>query len=167
MIVADGSGSRRESRPDTAKAWPAPQCGVTLIELIVVTVIIAIIAAFAIPSYRQYVIRTNRTEATAALMRIASQQEKFYLQNNTYANTGVLATAPPAGLGIATTTEGGRYTLSIDGGANAVSFTARAVPAAGGGQTVDTACQVFTINNQGVRAALNSGAADNTQECWR
>ena len=140
--------------------------GVTLLELMIVVIVLSILAAIAFPSYRGYVIRTNRTEATAALLNIASNQERFYLQNNTYATNTQLPTAPPNGLGIATTTEGGRYTLSIQA-ADATGFTARAVPATGGGQTSDTACQRFEINNLGVRSALNSGGTDNTAECWR
>ena len=138
--------------------------GVTLIELMIVVIILAVLAAIAIPSYRSYVIRTNRTEATAALLNIAANQERFYLQNNSY--TTALSTAPPNGLGIAATTEGGRYTLSVQS-ADAAGFTARAVPATGGGQTQDTACQRFEINNLGVRSAYNGADADKTAECWR
>ncbi|HSN70371.1 MAG TPA: type IV pilin protein [Steroidobacteraceae bacterium] len=140
--------------------------GVTLLELMIVVIILSILAAIAFPSYRSYVMRTNRTEATAALLNIASNQERFYLQNNTYATNAQLPTAPPNGLGIPTTTEGGRYTLSITA-ANAAGFTAQAVPATGGGQTADTACQAFTINAQGIRAATKGGGGDNTAECWR
>ena len=140
--------------------------GVTLIELMIVVIILSVLAAIAFPSYRSYVIRTNRSEATAALLNLRSNQERFYLQNNSYADTAELTTAPPAGLGMSATTEGGRYTLSIVDG-DAVQFSAQAVPATGGGQTEDDACQTFTINNLGVRTAANGGGTDNTAECWR
>jgi type IV pilus assembly protein PilE len=58
--------------------------GVTLIELMIVIIVVAVLASIAIPSYRQYVLRSHRTEAKAALMNVAAAQEKFYLQNNTY-----------------------------------------------------------------------------------
>ena len=58
--------------------------GVTLLELMIVTVIIGIMAAIAYPNYRQFVARAKRNEAKAALLQIAQNQERFYLQNNTY-----------------------------------------------------------------------------------
>ena len=58
--------------------------GVTLMELMIVVVILGILTAIAYPSYRQYVAKAKRNEAKAALLQIASMQERFYLQNNTY-----------------------------------------------------------------------------------
>ena len=61
------------------------QQGMTLIELVVVMVIVGILAAVAIPSYRSYVIRSQRSDAKDALLALATQQEKHYLQCNNYA----------------------------------------------------------------------------------
>ncbi len=58
--------------------------GVTLLELMIVVVIISILTAIAYPNYRQYATRAKRTEAKAALLQIATNQERFYLHNNTY-----------------------------------------------------------------------------------
>ncbi len=63
------------------------QRGVTLIELVVVMIIVGILAAVAIPSYRNYVLRSQRSDAKDALLALATQQEKHYLQCNTYATT--------------------------------------------------------------------------------
>jgi len=63
------------------------QTGVTLLELMTVVVIIGVLTSIAIPSYRRYTLRAQRSDATAALLRIAAAQEKFYLQNNTYTTT--------------------------------------------------------------------------------
>ncbi len=97
--------------------------GVTLIELVVVVAILALLASIAVPSYRQYVLRSNRAEAKAALLNVAAAQEKFYLQNNTYTNE--LTDAPPSGLGLGDTTETGLYTIEVDG-ADADGYTATA-----------------------------------------
>ena len=132
------------------------QTGVTLIELVIVMVIIGILAAVAVPSYRQYVIRSQRVDATSGLLRLATAQEKFYLQNNTYATQAQIAVAPPGGLGIAGT-EHGWYTLAITA-SSAAGFTATAVPVAGGPQASD-ACQLFQVNDRGVKTAT-------IPKCW-
>src|SRR5690606_27341297 len=59
--------------------------GVTLIELRPVIVVVAILRTIAVSSYRSYLLRTNRTEARMALLRVQAAQEKFFLQNNRYA----------------------------------------------------------------------------------
>ena len=135
----------------------AAERGVTLIELIIVIVVVGVLAAIAIPSYRQYVLRTHRTEAKTALLNLAAAQEKFYLQNNTYATDDLLETAPPAGLGLSATTENGWYTIVIADGANADEFSATATAA--GGQASDTRCATFTIDQAGVKTATNT-------DCW-
>lgn len=133
-----------------------PQRGMTLIELMIVVVIVAVLASIAVPSYRQYVIRTHRVEGKTALLNLAAAQEKFYLQNNRYADTGEHDDAPPAGLGIPTDTENGWYTIAIvDGDAAGFSATATAT----GAQAVDTHCASFTIDETGARTATST-------DCW-
>jgi type IV pilus assembly protein PilE len=128
--------------------------GVTLIELMIVILVIAVLASIAVPSYRQYVLRAHRTEAKAALLNVAAAQEKFYLQNNTYTNK--LTDAPPAGLGVPATTRNGYFNIAI-GGADAATFTVTAT--ATGTQTKDTRCLTFSINQLGQRTATNA-------DCW-
>ncbi len=143
------------------------QRGMTLIELVVVVMIVGILAAVAIPSYRSYVIRSQRSDAKDALLALASQQEKFYLQCNTYAT--VIADAPDCAAGelqAADTSENGWYDLAIDA-ADVTSFTVSATAAAGGNQAQDTECETFRVTGLGVRTALDSGGTDNTAECWR
>lgn len=72
--------------------------GVTLLELMIVVVIIGILTAIAYPNYRQYVARAKRNEARAALLQIATNQERFYLQNNTYTTDLTALGFPVAGV---------------------------------------------------------------------
>ena len=58
--------------------------GITLIELMIVVVIIGFMAVIAYPNYREFAARAKRNEAKAALLQIATNQERFYLQNNEY-----------------------------------------------------------------------------------
>lgn len=143
------------------------QRGVTLIELVVVMVIVGILAAIAIPSYRQYVLRSQRSDAKDALLTLATAQEKFYLQCNIYATT--IAAANNCGalqVRGAAASKNGWYALDILPGANATSYQVRATAAAGGRQFEDTACRAFLVTDRGIRTALNSGNADNTATCW-
>jgi type IV pilus assembly protein PilE len=137
--------------------------GVTLIELMTVVVVVAILAAIAIPSYRQYLLRSNRTEAKAALLQLQTAQEKFYLQRNAF--TADVTGAPPAGLGLTGVTETGKYAISValDDG-DGQSYTATATPAAGGGQEDDTQCVDFTIDERGTKGVTGPLGQ---RDCWR
>ena len=61
------------------------QRGVTLIELMIVVVILAMIASFAYPSYMNYVVNTKRTAATSTLLQVADRQQQFFMDNKRYA----------------------------------------------------------------------------------
>lgn len=143
------------------------QRGVTLIELIVVVIIVGILASVAIPSYRAYVIRSQRADAKDALLALATAQEKHYLQCNSYADNFAGATDCAAGnVQSADVSKNGWYDLAIVN-ADAVAFTVSATAAADGSQFQDTDCRTFTITNAGVRTATNAGGADNSAECWQ
>jgi type IV pilus assembly protein PilE len=146
------------------------QRGMTLIELVVVIMIVGILAAVAIPSYRSYVVRSQRSDAKDAVLALATQQEKHYLQCNRYADVIDVATNCAANeLQGAATSKNGWYALATDADDvdPARGFTATATAVAGENQDQDDACDSFTVNQAGVRTALDSGGADNTEECWR
>jgi type IV pilus assembly protein PilE len=131
--------------------------GITLLELMIVAALIAVLGIIAVPSYRQYVMRAQRTEAKSALLQLQTNQERFYLTNRTYSND-------PDQLGFAgDITERGVYRLEIDN-ASATGYTARAIPRAGGAYDLrtDLQCTEFNITAQGVRGALGTAAAT----CW-
>jgi type IV pilus assembly protein PilE len=141
--------------------------GMTLMELLVVIVILGILAAISVPTYRQYLIRSQRAEAKVALLQLQTAQEKFYLQNNQY--TDNITGASPDGLGLFSTTETQKYDLTVELGPDAngtenQTFVATATPSDGGGQTDDTKCAAFTIDERGTRG--NSGDAG-TEYCWK
>jgi type IV pilus assembly protein PilE len=132
-------------------------------ELMVVVVIIGVLAAIAVPSYRRYLLRTQRSEAKIALLQLQTAEEKFYLQNNAF--TDKVKDASPTGLGLPMTTETGKYAITVKLGDEAQTFEATAAPATGGGQTDDKECKSFTINNLGKRG-IDGGSKD-AQYCWR
>ena len=62
------------------------QQGFSLIELMVVVSIIAIIAAFAMPSYRDSVRKSNRRAAQSVMMDIANREHQYFVANRAFAH---------------------------------------------------------------------------------
>lgn len=58
--------------------------GFTMVELMVVLIVIAILAAIAYPSYQESILKTKRAEGRAALMRTMQQQERYYSLQSSY-----------------------------------------------------------------------------------
>jgi type IV pilus assembly protein PilE len=142
------------------------QRGVTLLELMIVVAIISMIAAFAYPSYTQYIVNTKRTAATSTLLQIADRQQQFFMDNKRYANNltdlGLGAnplwvsgdgSAVPAGDADAV------YIFAVVGVA-ATTYTAIAAPL---GQQLarDSKCGAMTLNQAGARQAYGGG-----DDCW-
>jgi len=144
------------------------QRGMTLIELVVVIMIVGILAAVAIPSYRSYVLRSQRSDAKDALLVIATAQEKHYLQCNSYATGIAAATDCVAGdLQGTADSKNGWYSITLPMAGDATAFSVTITADAGDSQAQDLECQSFTVTSAGVRTADDDGGNDNTAECWR
>lgn len=132
---------------------PIQSAGFTLIELMITVAIVGILAAIAYPSYAEYVLRGNRAEGIALLNDAAARQERYFAQNNTYADT-------LAKLGYASATSvQGRYNLAFEGLVNATVYKFTTTPT-----TTDAKCAVLKLNQAGVRE--ETGTSDVTY-CWK
>lgn len=60
------------------------QQGFTLVELMIVVAIIGILAAVALPSYKDYVRRSQLPEATSALATLRIKFEQYYQDNRNF-----------------------------------------------------------------------------------
>ncbi|MEX0619820.1 MAG: type IV pilin protein [Pseudohongiellaceae bacterium] len=133
--------------------------GYTLLELLITVAIIGIIAAVALPTYQQSVLRSARAEAKSALMQVAANQERFYSANNSYStNADPLSASPQATV----ESRDGSYVVSVaacTSGSIANCFLATAVPQ--DNQSADS-CGSLTLTNTGVRAATGGSVDD----CW-
>src|SRR5688572_14616444 len=59
--------------------------GFTLIEVMITVAIVGILAAIAIPSYTQYILRGELTEAHSQLLTLRTQAEQWFQDNRTFA----------------------------------------------------------------------------------
>lgn len=123
--------------------------GFTLVELMIVVAIIGIIATIAVPSYQAQMRETRRSDAHNALLRLAGLQERYYLQNNSYAPD--IGTLNPPNV----VSEEGFYNLSAAGDASTFTVTATAAP--GEAQVDDVGCTVINLTQAGQKTPAN---------CW-
>jgi type IV pilus assembly protein PilE len=149
--------------------------GFTLVELIVAMVILATLAAIAIPSYTNYVLKSHRTEAKTALLDMASLEERYFSTQNLYSQnppdlgyTGSVGNPFPVGSGYYSITTlvanpPVAPTATIPGGTPATyTITATAV----GQQANDTSCATFSINQAGQQTATGTDSNANV-DCWQ
>lgn len=71
--------------------------GFTLIEIMIVVAIIATLGAISYKSYQSYVTKTKRVEAQAALMKLASELQRYKVINHTFRPNGVAVTLSDLG----------------------------------------------------------------------
>jgi len=139
------------------------QLGITMIELMIVIVIVAVLASIAIPSYRDYVLRTNRMEAINVSLELAACQERVYIKENSYAadRCGLTANCMMS--------PNNEYQVCIALGTDGAlpgdqSYTLTATPQ--GGQASDS-CGAMTLTDAGIRTAASAGDDAQLERCWK
>jgi type IV pilus assembly protein PilE len=142
------------------------QFGFSLIELMIVVAIVAIISAFAYPSYQRYVIKAKRTVAQNALLQVADRQQQFFMDNKRFAadltNLGFGANPYVVDDDGASTVAGDAqavYSLSLTN-VTATTWTVTAAPLHGQ-LSRDTYCGSLSLTQAGTKG--KTGASD---DCW-
>ncbi|CAB3766520.1 type IV pilin protein [Paraburkholderia humisilvae] len=146
----------------------------TLLELVIALAIIAVLAAFAVPSYRAQVVRGHRTDAAAALYRAAQFVES--------APRGGGAVTLPSGFDQVPQSGAAVYRLQmLPADAANGGYTLEATPTATGPMQ-DDPCGTFALDATGLRTnrasagtpvdAVASGATTgntpgvDSAQCW-
>lgn len=122
------------------------QQGFTLLELMIATVVVAILVAIALPSYTAYVRRTACEDAKGTMVGAEGLMERFRAQNNTYsgATLGAYAQSPVDSTAI--------FTIALQNQTD-TSYDLQATPVGGG---VMAGKGTLTLSSTGVRGGTGA-----------
>ncbi len=137
------------------------QAGFTLVELVIAIAILAILIGIAIPSYTEYVIRTNRAEARISLQNAAQALERCYTRYSAYTHADCTVATTLQGAGFLS--ENDHYLVESTAIA-AATYSLTATPQ-GGQATRDSKCDVFTLTQTGQRGMTGTHSWT-SDRCW-
>jgi type IV pilus assembly protein PilE len=141
--------------------------GFTLAELLTTLVVVAVLAAVAVPLWRVHLLRVRRAEATAALIAIQTAQDRHFGRHARYAGAAELTRDAPEGLGQRTRSERGHYELALSTSDDGLGYVASARAAHATGQSDDSRCTEFTLDQNNRRRAVDAAGNDRSADCWR
>ena len=124
--------------------------GFTLIEVLITLAVVAILAMVALPSYNQYVLRANITEAVSGLSDMRVKLEQYFQDQRRYTGACAAGTVAPLPAGKNFT-----FTCSL----NPTTYTVTAT----GANTM--ASFVYTIDQSGTKATTSLPAGWQNKGC--
>ena len=130
--------------------------GFTLMEVMIVVAIVAILAAVALPSYRDYIRRSQASEATGQLSVLRTRMEQYYQDNRNYGSTSsttcgiTISNSQYFSFSCATSNSGQNFTITATGLSSSAATG-----------------HVYTINDTGTRTTTSfKGVTQSGKNCW-
>lgn len=123
-------------------------------EMIIVVVLVAMIVTIAIPTYRSYILKSNRADAIHTLLAIQLAQEKYRMNNSNY------GTLTQVWSGV-TSTDKGYYNLAISNvSTTSYTITATAVGNQASDMENGNSCATLTLS------FANNVTTKTPAACW-
>ncbi|MEX8493149.1 type IV pilin protein [Sphaerotilus sp.] len=148
--------------------WPAHQ-GMTLIELVIALVLVAIMATLAAPSWLGQIQRMRRSDAIVTLAQIQQAQERWRSQRPGYA-TGLGKDA----LDLPSVSPAGHYDVSTSVQPDTAQRDYRVTAIARGTQADDRLCRWLVLDVESGQLHHRSGpdeqagnADTQNRQCWK
>ena len=133
--------------------------GFTLIEVMITVVIVALLAAIALPSYTRYAVRVKRSAAQSVMVNLANKEEQYLLDARVYTtslpNLGFASTPPEIA---------NDYIVTIVVGTGTIpTYLITAAPI-GNQLAKDTDCGQLTLDQSSTKGIQNGTSTAGA--CW-
>lgn len=139
--------------------------GFTLIEIMIAVVVLSLLLAIAVPSYREQTRKGYRSLATSALMDRAARLERCAALDPNNGFLAANAACPTFPSNVVDERNAALWQIAISNRA-ATTYTLQATPVASTPAAGDTTCAVIQLTHTGARSATTSTSTDSTATCW-
>lgn len=129
--------------------------GFTLIELIITMLIVALLVSLALPSFRDSVRKSRRSDAMNGILDLQLAQERYRVNNTTYGTLTELGRADPQ------SSSDGHYRLTVP----VHTTTNYTILATALGDQANDSCGNFTVTF--TAGAITKTAGGDNDLCWK